>query len=70
VRRKAKNLRDGFYPFFCLDTKETKNQGTGLLLGSETIYLNYFYINRTISSPPETLLSSVLKPKHPSAGEL
>jgi hypothetical protein len=41
--------------FFCLDTKETKNQGTGLLLGSETIYLNCFYTNRTISPPPEPL---------------
>jgi hypothetical protein len=30
-------------------------KGTGLLLGSETIYLNCFYTNRTISPPPEPL---------------
>ena len=42
-------------PFFCLDTKETKNQGTGLLLDSETIHLIQLHINRTIWSPPEPL---------------
>ena len=41
--------------FFCLDTKETKNQGTGLLLGSEKIHLLQFHTNRTISPPPEPL---------------
>jgi hypothetical protein len=37
---KRKKSTRRVYTFFCLDTKETKNQGTGLLLGSETIFLN------------------------------
>ncbi|MBM3418248.1 MAG: hypothetical protein FJY17_04925 [Bacteroidetes bacterium] len=34
---------------------KTKNQGTGLLLGSETIHLIQFHTNRTISAPPDPL---------------